>query len=157
MHHELPYTLWGSEVNLTLPSLPPDSKMREMDEDSGDPIHGYFQTPQGKLHYRQYLPDNGGANGGDGIKAVCIWQHGIHSHSGATVLMLMAVLLLLLVILAVTPLAQIRIHTPTWDSFLVNSNRIKSPFTHSTCSAMDSRKEKDSTFPMGIIPSIEMD
>lgn len=85
MHHELPYTLWGSEVNLTLPSLPPDSKMREMDEDSGDPIHGYFQTPQGKLHYRQYLPDNGGANGGDGIKAVCIWQHGIHSHSGATV------------------------------------------------------------------------
>ncbi len=50
-----------------------------MDEDTGGPNHGYFQTPQGKLHYREYLPDTGD------IKAVCVWQHGIQANSGTCV------------------------------------------------------------------------
>jgi acylglycerol lipase len=85
------HNLWGSEVNLTLPFIPADSKMREMYEDTGGGAspanHGYFQTPQGKLHYRQFDPSslNGSVEGKSGLKAVCVYQHGMGSHSGAVV------------------------------------------------------------------------
>lgn len=81
------YNLWGSEVQLTLPSLPSDAKMKEMDDDTRNPNHFYFQTPHGKLHYRQFLPSASNPDSGDStnIKAVCVWQHGIATHSGACV------------------------------------------------------------------------
>ena len=63
-------TLWNTEVELTIPSLPSKEVLAEMEEHASDPNHGYFPTPYGKLHYRQYLPDGE-------VKAVCIWQHGI--------------------------------------------------------------------------------
>lgn len=68
-------TLWNTEVELTIPSLPSKEVLAEMDEHASDPNHGFFPTPYGKLHYRQYLPDGE-------VKAVCIWQHGIGGHSG---------------------------------------------------------------------------
>jgi len=69
------YALWNTEVDLTLPSIPSPETLSQMDEGTGNPEHGYFQTPHGKLHYRKYLPDGE-------IKAVCVWQHGINAHSG---------------------------------------------------------------------------
>lgn len=70
------YELWGEKVSVQLPKLPTPEEIQEIDEISGNPSHGFFQTSHGKLHYRYYLPKD------DDIKAVCIWQHGIQAHSG---------------------------------------------------------------------------
>jgi len=70
------YELWGEKVTLGLPKLPTPEQIKDIDEISGSPNHGFFQTSQGKLHFRSYLPNNT-----DDIKAVCVWQHGIQAHS----------------------------------------------------------------------------
>lgn len=76
------YKLFGATVNLTIDlDLQPPEIRKKMDDDTGNPDHAYFQTPEGKLHYRFYLPDNYANN----MRAVVVWQHGIAAHSGVVV------------------------------------------------------------------------
>jgi len=70
------FTLWNTELDLALLSIPSEETLAQMDEHADNPNHRFFSTPHGKLHYRQYLPEGE-------IKAVCVWQHGIAAHSGA--------------------------------------------------------------------------
>ena len=84
------YKLWDTEVNLHLESVPSDDEMKQMNEDLGNPTRGYFQTPEGKLHYLEFIPspfdsNSDGMNSSNGIKAVCVFQHGIQSCSDSVV------------------------------------------------------------------------
>jgi len=71
--------LWGSKVKIEIPPsvFPSPQKISELDDLFHNPTHGFFPSTfeQQKLHYRKYLP-------AQKPKAIVIWQHGIHGHSG---------------------------------------------------------------------------
>jgi len=56
-------------------TFPSEDYRREEDKLLFNPTHEYFDTSNGKLHYLKYLPKGK-------PKALFVWQHGIHSHSG---------------------------------------------------------------------------
>jgi len=70
-------SLWGSVVNLSMTpeTFPSEDYRKEQDKLLFNPTHGYFDTSNGKLHYLKYLPKGK-------PKALFVWQHGIHSHTG---------------------------------------------------------------------------
>lgn len=76
------YDLWGhTDLDIEIPEdvFPDEAWLKERDELFGDPDHGYFEsTYRGKkLHYRSNLPPKG-----EPVRAVVVYQHGIHGQSG---------------------------------------------------------------------------
>mmetsp|Transcript_15730 Transcript_15730/g.32308 ORF Transcript_15730/g.32308 Transcript_15730/m.32308 type:complete len:353 (+) Transcript_15730:121-1179(+) len=76
------YNLWGhTDLDIEIPEdLFPDEAYRDKkDTLLGNPEHGFFEScHEGKkLHYRKNLPPKG-----EPVRAIVVWQHGIHSQSG---------------------------------------------------------------------------
>jgi len=83
------YDLWGHagiDVEIPEDDFPDEDWRKEKDELFDDPEHGYFEsTYEGKkLHYRANFPKkkDGGGKDDDAVRAVVVYQHGIHSQSG---------------------------------------------------------------------------
>ncbi|VEU34547.1 unnamed protein product [Pseudo-nitzschia multistriata] len=76
------YNLWdhdGLDIEIPEEIFPDETFRKEKDILFDHPQHGYFESCyQGKkLHYRKNLPPEGTP-----IRAIVVWQHGIHGHSG---------------------------------------------------------------------------
>jgi len=77
-----PYDLWGhTGLDIEIPEgVFPDEAWRDQKDELFDhPRHGFFASRhEGKrLHYRAHLPPEGTP-----VRAVVVWQHGIHGQSG---------------------------------------------------------------------------
>mmetsp|Transcript_34593 Transcript_34593/g.81549 ORF Transcript_34593/g.81549 Transcript_34593/m.81549 type:complete len:354 (-) Transcript_34593:28-1089(-) len=78
----MPYDLWGhTNLDIEIPEdiFPDEAWLEEKDVLFEHPQHGFFEScHQGKrLHYRKNLPPKGTP-----IRAIIVWQHGIHGESG---------------------------------------------------------------------------
>lgn len=76
------YNLWGhTNLDIEIPEevFPDEAWRKEKDELFNNPVHGYFESchERKRLHYRKNLPPQGTP-----IRAILVWQHGIHGHSG---------------------------------------------------------------------------
>ncbi len=76
------YDLWGHKnLNIEIPEdiFPDESWRQKKDVLFDNPEHGFFQScyENKKLHYRKNLPPSGTP-----VKAIVIYQHGIHGQSG---------------------------------------------------------------------------
>ena len=75
------YDLWGhTDLDIEIPEdVFPDEEFRKgLDAFLENPTHDYFESTykQKKLHYFSKLPPGGK------VRAVVVYQHGIHAHSG---------------------------------------------------------------------------
>mmetsp|Transcript_35433 Transcript_35433/g.38346 ORF Transcript_35433/g.38346 Transcript_35433/m.38346 type:complete len:346 (-) Transcript_35433:348-1385(-) len=75
------YKLWNQSVDIEIPQeiFPDENWLQEKDILFNDPRHDFFEScyERKRLHYRINLPPVGTP-----IRAIVVWQHGIHGQSG---------------------------------------------------------------------------